>query len=991
MVLFIVGGCALWSMETKAAPPGGEPDFPPLEPEAGLGSIRVPAGFRVELAAAEPETADPVAIDWDLAGRLWVVEMVDYPSGMDDDGKPGGRVRVLEDRDGDGRYESSRVFADGLAFPNGLLTWRGGVIVTAAPDILFLKDTDGDGRADVREVLLSGLSEGNQQLRANGLRWGLDGRVYCAAGGHHGGHAADTVLRGFGGETAIGSRDFSFDPDAGKVRAESGPSQFGRNRDDDGAWFGTQNSRALWHYVLEDRYLVRNPHVPAPDPVNLLVRPVNAPVFPISPAEKRFHSFENAGHFTSACSGMIYRDDLLFPRREGERDAFTCEPFHNLVQHNVLTESGVTFTARRAGGEPDFFASSDRWCRPVMCRTGPDGALWVVDMYRYIIEHPAWLPDDSREELMPFYRLGDDRGRIYRVVPSGQVRRKVVPMDGFSAEQLVAALASPNEWVRDKAQMALHWMRRPQGEDPDNSGKVAAAVDDAVRVALNSPHALARLTAVSMLPAAKDMLALRKDAAPGVRQMMLRKLEELPTHEAVLEVLDLAVDQHPFVRLQFAFSAGSWMRLPESMTVREKEVFHERIGSALARVAAADAGNHYVRAAVMSSALPHFRPLARALGSAGGEVLGAYAADLIAVALAVEDREALALLLQPTVMPEAAGFSAVQMDGLARLLLAFEGKGLSRAGLSGRKDLLSEVLGEADRVFAFASGELRRGSAPLERRAAAAALLVRESGTRAAALEVLKEWLRAGNDETLRLAAVRAMVSSGDAMVPALLLRELSSSSPQTGRAMVDALLSRESWALALMDHVQAHPATPLDSVQKARLMQSESETVRARAVALLKPETSRRAAIEALRPALGLKGSSVQGRALFATRCIACHEADGIGHAIGPDLKSVVSHPAEKLLTSIVDPSLDVQPGYFAFNAGLKDGSELYGIITSETGNSLTFRLPDGSERLVGRSEVRKLESTGQSLMPAGLENGWSPQDIADVIAWLQSRRSSD
>jgi putative heme-binding domain-containing protein len=286
---------------------------------------------------------------------------------------------------------------------------------------------------------------------------------------------------------------------------------------------------------------------------------------------------------------------------------------------------------------------------------------------------------------------------------------------------------------------------------------------------------------------------------------------------------------------------------------------------------------------------------------------------------------------------------------------------------------------------------LRRDSAPLERRAAAAALLVREPGTRGAALKVLKQWLRAENDETQRLAAVRVMVSSGDATVPTLLLRELSSSSPQTGRAVVDALLTRESWSLALMDHVRAHPATPLDSVQKARLMQSESEAVRERAVAVLKPETSRKAAIEALRPALGLKGSAVQGRALFATRCIACHEADGIGHAIGPDLKSVVSHPAEKLLTSIVDPSLDVQPGYFAFNAGLKDGSELYGIITSETGNSLTFRLPDGSERLIARSEIKKLESTGQSLMPAGLESGWSPQDIADVIAWLQSRRSSD
>ncbi len=135
--------------------------------------------------ASEPLTVDPVAIDWDSKGRLWVVEMSDYPLGMDGQGKPGGRVRVLSDTDGDGDYDASRIFADGLNFPNGILTWRDGVLVTAAPQILFLRDTDHDGDMDEREVLFDGFNEGNQQLRLNGLRWGLDGWVYCANGGHH--------------------------------------------------------------------------------------------------------------------------------------------------------------------------------------------------------------------------------------------------------------------------------------------------------------------------------------------------------------------------------------------------------------------------------------------------------------------------------------------------------------------------------------------------------------------------------------------------------------------------------------------------------------------------------------------------------------------------------------------------------------------------------------------------------------------------------------
>ncbi|HZJ16527.1 MAG TPA: PVC-type heme-binding CxxCH protein, partial [Chthoniobacteraceae bacterium] len=236
-----------------ADPPA--PESAPLSPLDSLKKIHVRNGYAVELVAAEPLTMDPVAIDWDAAGRLWVVEMADYPLGMDGKGKAGGRVRVLEDSDGDGRYDKSTLFADGLSFPTGLLTWRDGVIVTAAPEILFLRDTDNDGKADAREVLVSGLTTGNQQLRANGLRWGLDNWVYCAAGGHHGEYGVGTKLRTRTGEVLVGSRDFRFRPDTGALEPESGPSQFGRNRDDWGHWFGTQNSRPLWHYVLADHYL----------------------------------------------------------------------------------------------------------------------------------------------------------------------------------------------------------------------------------------------------------------------------------------------------------------------------------------------------------------------------------------------------------------------------------------------------------------------------------------------------------------------------------------------------------------------------------------------------------------------------------------------------------------------------------------------------------------------------------------------------------------
>ncbi len=1068
-------------------------DFPPLSPEEGLKSIHVPDGFKVELVACEPQVIDPVAIDWDLAGRLWVVEMADYPSGMDNKEKPGGRVRVLEDVDGDGKYEKSTLFADGLNFPTGLLTWRDGVIVTAAPDVLFLKDTNGDGKADSTEKLISGLSEGNQQLRANGLRCGLDNRVYCAAGGHHGGHGANTVLRSHRDkvDVKLGSRDFSFDPDTGDVRAESGPSQFGRNRDDAGHWFGTQNSRALWQYVMPDHYLKRNPHVPAPDPTHLIVTPLNAPVYPLSPPEKRFHSFENANHFTSACSGMIYRDELLWPRRDNELDAFTCEPFHNLVQHNILVEDGVTYKAKRAPGEEkhDFFASTDRWCRPVMTRTGPVGALWVVDMYRYMIEHPAWLPENGRAELLPHYRLGDDKGRIYRVFRADKPPRKVKPLDKLKPVELVAALDSPNEWQRDKSHMALVWradernetrpakksaedpappqQERPKGArqqspgparnerspgdasqqnfKPQRGGTTTVAGRDshpalsglvissrpnpgltpravlprpvgadagdmrlhnlsgfvqtdeaglepteaALIAALQNASHLTRLQAMCVLdgrrafPPALVFDSLR-DKHAVIREHALRLAMSGHNPAVVGEAVKLAEDQSARIRLQLAFSLGAW--------TKEEHPFYALAGTALARLAIRDYSDPWMRAAVMSSAVPHCRALCEGIAAAGGEAFAAYADDLTTLALALDDRDSLAAMLRPALTAQEGRYTAAQLGSFSRLLGSLEKKGRTRAALAERKDAkdqkdeLTKVLESAGASFAFAGKILADATTSPEFRAAAAGLLVREEATRRAAMKILPGWLSPGSDHALQLAAVRTLASTTEPAVPAMLLHDFPSLTPETRSAIVEALLSREAWAIALLEHGKSNPAVALDATQRARLTQHSSQKVRELAAAVLKSESSRKEVLDHFRTALQLKGDAARGKIVFSTRCIACHKLDNTGIDIGPDLKSVVGHPPEKILTNIIDPSLDVQPGFFAFQAKLKDGSELYGLVTSETGNSVTFKLTDGSSKLVLRSDLADLKTAGQSLMPPGLETGMTTQEMADLIQFLQA-----
>jgi putative membrane-bound dehydrogenase-like protein len=938
---------------------------PPLTPQQSMAKIHVRDGYGVELVASEPLTLDPIAIDWDTAGRLWVVEMADYPLGMDGQGQPGGRVRVLEDTDGDGRSDKSTLFADALNFPTGLLTWRDGVIVAVAPDIVFLRDTDGDGRADAREVLVSGLLEGNQQLRANGLRWGLDNWVYCAAGGHHGDYGVGNSLQSVrtGQAVAVGSRDFRFRPDSGALEPESGPSQFGRNRDDWGHWFGTQNSRPLWHYVLADRYLRRNPHVAAPDPTKQVVVPLNPKVWPVSPQEKRYHSFENSGHFTSACSGMIYRDDLLFPA--GERHAFTCEPFHNVVQRNVIVDEDVSFGFRRAPGEErsDFFASEDRWCRPVMTRTGPDGALWIVDMYRYIIEHPDWLPPEGRNELLPHYRLGEDKGRIYRVFPSGVTPRSPARLDQMDTAALVAALDSPNGWQRDKTHQLLLWRA-----DASAAPLLAAMARQSQRP-LARLHALCVLDGLDALPPDLVVAALA-DPHPGVRINALRLAESRGTPEVIAAAAALTADPDPKVRLQLACSLGAW----ES----------EAAGTALARVAVADHAHPFITAAVMSSAIPHGRALADAAAHTGGATQATLAGPLATLALARNDRDSLATLIQPSVEPRPGGFDETQFLALASFLeiLAARGHTLDPAPDG---DALSRSLHAIGPVAAAARLSAADDTAPLSRRTAAVALLVRLPDQRPEILRQLQTWLDPRQSAELLRAAIAGLLATGDESVPAALLAGWSSFSPAVRDAAFDALLSREAWTLAMLQSDLDRGALTLDATRQTRLLKHPAATVRALAEKRLSPPATRTDAIARFQPALQLAGDATRGREVHARLCASCHKAGEIGQDIGPNLQSVSSHPPEKLLANILAPNADVQPGFYAYQCRLNDGTDLFGLVTAETGNSLTFKFADGTTRIVRRQDIASLQSTGLSLMPEGLEAGLTAQDMADLIGFLK------
>ena len=965
------------SQRVAPKPPAPKPDSPPLPADQSLDKIHLPDGFSIELVAAEPLVKDPVAFDWDESGRLWVVEMADYPLGLDGNGKAGGRVRVLRDTDNDGRYDSAEIFAGGLNFPNGLLTWRGGVIVTAAPDILYLQDTTGDGQADLREVLYTGLQEGNQQLRANGLRWGLDNWVHVASGGHHGKYGLQTKVRSMRTkmDVAIGSRDFRIRPDTGELEPESGPTQFGRNRDDWGHWFGTQNSHPLWHYVLPDHYLKRNAHYVA-DEVRQQLFPTNPPVYPASSLQKRYHSFQQAGRFTSACSGMIDRDRQLFD--DDRSHAFICEPFQNLIQHAVLDPAGVTFTATRVGDDDDtdFFASEDRWCRPVMARTGPDGALWIADMYRYMIEHPQWLPPEGKAELLPHYRLGEDRGRIYRVFAdarSGSVKN----LGELDTAALVRSLESTNGWTRDKVHQMLLWK-------DDRS-----AIGDLRQLVAQSKSPVARLHALCILDGfhatSPEIVAIGlSDVHPGVRENTIR-IAESQTFDSVADHLTpLAHDPDARVRLQLALSLGEWTDPGE--------------GQLLAELFIHNGDDPWITAACFSSALPHLRALSESLAESTMDEHPIVVQQLLQIALGADNRQAIADLLASSLnraddppTESQARLLTLFLDVLDRSHTTTGQLMLNRAG-SDSLDQLTELLQSLDHVLEVTSKHAVDPSEQPSQIIARAELLTRRADHRDRGISLLHDQISGATTQQHFQQALDALRGSGDPHVPEILFESWSTWSPGFRSLAIDVLLSRRSWTVALINEIKSQRIDPsdFDPTRRMQLLQHGSDAIKQLAGDVFRQapnRPSRTKLVQQYRPVLQMTGDADNGLAVYKKTCAACHRYGEFGNLVGPDLKSVADHPPEKILTNILDPNLDIQPGYRAYGCLLQSGELLFGLIVSENASGVVFKLTDGRTRTVLRKDIETLKSTDVSLMPENLESTMTRQDLADVIAFLRRR----
>lgn len=941
-----------------------------LSPELqhAVDSIRVAPEFKVELVAAEPNVIDPVAIDWGSDGKLWVVEMRDYPLGIDGNWKPGGTVRFLEDKDQDGRYERSTLFLDGLPFPTGVFAWRKGVLVCTAPDILYAEDTNNDGRADVVRTVFTGFATSNYQARVNSLSLGLDNWVYGANG------LLGGAIRFVGAEAkglaknaspiaststyiSIRGRDFRMNPDTGTFEPVSGLTQQGRVRDDFGNWFGCDNSHLVFHYPLPEHAVRRNPHVATPAAsVHVPKGPDWNRLYPASQTLERFNDATHANRVTSACGLEIYRDELL--GKEFYGNAFTCETVHNVVHREVLTPDGVTFRSSRAPTERDreFLASTDNWFRPAQVRTGPDGALWVVDMHREVIEHPRWIPSNRLAQLN--VRAGDDKGRIYRVYRKDASPRPIKTLAKLSTPALAAALDSPNGTERDMVHRELL-----------NRGDASAA-KRLLELATKSPRPAVRIQSMSALKGLGRLdqawlaSAFTKESDPAVQAHIL----SLGQWSESSLLASAASHRDIRVRYQAALSAAP-ANQPE---IWMESLCHEASTNAWMRAA--------ILSGVKGSSARQLLPAANR--SAESTRNFALADGLFATILAEEPIERALSTVSPLATTGTNLWAMRSTRTVAELWKRKLASGWPDAPDKAQQkqqefDTLSRQLSRVCRTA------LQDDSAPPPLRQEALRLLATIMNSQPDR-DVMTASLR---NTLLRDTAIDALLVGTTADAPAFLTPHWREFSPAQRERILNGLASRANWTDALLGALQDGTIKPAEvsATLRTRLLTSQDGGQRERAEKLWPKRASNRTGVVAeYRKAVTPSGNLARGSTVFDNNCAACHVLAGRGTAVGPDIATFKDKSVDDILVAILDPNAALEPRYVNYIAERKNGSVAYGVIKSETATSLEMVAPGAHETLL-KSDVAKIEALPLSLMPEGLEESISPAEMNDLVAYLK------
>jgi hypothetical protein len=977
----------------------------PLPVEESLKHVSTPVDFAVKVFVTEKELGGkPICMNWDEQGRLFVSVTVDYPNEMQPEGQGRDKILVCEDTDGDGVCDKITTFADKLSIATSVLPYAGGLLVHQAPVTLFLKDTDGDGKADVRQELFRGWSTGDTHAGPSNLHYGFDNWVYGAVGyaGFNGTVGGDkhNFRQGFY-RFKLEKADKPHELKVTKLEflRSTSNNTWGLCFDESGELFGsTANGCPFVHMPIPNRYYEK---VKGLTPTVLQNIAADNHIEPIT---NKVRQVDWHGGFTAASNCSIYTA-RTYPREYWNRTAFISEPTGHLTAAMTFEPNGTSFKAQYGW---NLVASDDEWFAPIDAQVGPDGHMWVIDWYAFIVQHnptPAGFKN-GRGNAYETELRDKTHGRIYRVVYTKAKDEKAFTLKGATPERLVETLKHPNMTWRLHAQRLL----LADAKADTVSGLIKLLDDNSVDAAgLNAGavHALRALQVLGALDgkneaAAKAVVAAAAHPSAAVRQAALEVLPR--TDEWFAKVpARVFVDPEAKVRraglLALAELPASKLGATHVLTCATDRNFTEAAALQTPLIVAASAHDRFFLAAVVAAPQS---PAAPAVVEAVARGYAARATDEELSELLAAAGSGAPAAVEPLVAGLAAGWPAgksakLSAGGeaavgtlLAKLPASSRGKFLKLASTWGVKGLDEQLAAITKAAFATLADAKAKDA---ERVAAAAQVIEFAPESDEAAAQLLAAITPDASD-ALAGGIFLALEQSKAKGVGAAVVAKLKDLPTSARPAALRLVLAKADSAKAFLDAVEKgtlrFDMLALD--QRQGLASHPDRSVSERAKRLLAlggglPNADRQKVIDELKDALHKTGNVENGKKMFLAHCAKCHKHGSDGTAIGPDLTGFGVHPKEEMAIAILDPSRSVEGNYKLYRVTTSDDRTVLGILGAQTGTSVEIIDADAKRVALAKTDIVSMRETDKSLMPEGFEKVMKPEELADLLEFLSQK----
>ena len=986
---------------------------PALTPEEAQKKFKVPSPFEVRLFAAEPDVVNPVAMTWDERGRLWILELYEYPLGAPAGQKPRDRIKILEDTDNDGRADKVKVFADGLNLATGLLMGNGGVYVGQAPDLLFLEDTNGDDVADKRTVVLTGFGLHDRHELLNGFTWGPDGWLYMTHGvfTHSTVKIPEATTPGIEMTAAVAR----FHPQTKKfeIYADGTSNPWGVDFDKYGnAFVSACVIDHLFHMAPGGIYQ-RQGGLPG-----------NPYAYELLPS-----IVEHKHHMAAYCGICVYQGDM-FPE-EYQGHVFMGNIHQNALNHDKLTPNGSSF---KATAEPDFVTTSDGWFMPISEQVGPDGALWIGDWYD---KYPCYQNAQADPE-----GVDRERGRIWRVVYNTHAPGSPIPsrpekdmdLKKLKNRDLVKLLEHPNVWQRRTAERLLieraqhNPARTEQGQTVMGIPDVMPALMDLVLHGKTIEARLAALWTSTASPslgsemksidgaAIEDALLNSGESALkawNIRFLAMAARNGNPStaSNALRKIEMLASDNDPAVRL--AVATACRLVVSGSLTIDSDINTKAPIGKIITKLiqSSADAKDPLIPYMIWMAS----EPLVAANPEPGLKWMLEHGSDSMPLT-GILARKAMRRICDTgerekmdkavsflTIMSETDTKLAAQaLDGLLEgqkakpLLPTVDTSALFKVLANSTSNDLKERGQQLGTLWGDAAATQKtlaaindpKASNEDRLKAIEAAKQLKNATARDAMLKLVTE----PNPEPLIIEGLRALSTIGGDTVGSELVNNWKKFTPAERTAAVDVLVSRSVWTRELLNGLEDKKISPQDiSASVARtLANSKNPNFAGRASQLLGRIRDLSAdklniIAEKRKMVLASEPNIEHGHEVAKKTCFVCHKLHGEGAEVGPDLTGVGRSTLDALLANVIDPNQIIGTGYENVFVETKDERSLSGRLIENSDTRIKLLSAGPKEETVAKSDIASMKISDSSVMPEGLEQ-MPETDFRDLIWYILS-----